>query len=261
MEDQTFWQEYDDVIGAAITLAITFAIAYIVDRFVLAHAGSVAAASPRPVSPRAAKTRLRVVRRLTFVVIVLIGCFLALNEFTKLDKLATGLLASSAVLGLVLGLAARQVLANPLAGLLLAFTQPIRIGDTISIDETTGRVADLTLSYTHRPRRRAADDHPERARGHIDGVQPLDRRSPGAARRGGLAAPAPTSRPRGQRSRRSRRPGSNSRRSRPRGSGSSFTAQVARTALGPGARRRRCASARTSCRSRGRPRPPPRRVI
>ena len=149
MADQTFWQEYDDVIGAAITLAITFAIAYVVDRFVLAHAGRVADRVTETGVSRAAATRLRVVRRLVFVVIVLIGCFLALNEFTKLDKLATGLLASSAVLGIVLGLAARQVLANPLAGLLLAFTQPIRIGDTISIDDTTGRVADLTLSYTY----------------------------------------------------------------------------------------------------------------
>jgi small-conductance mechanosensitive channel len=149
MDDQTFWQEYDDVIGAAITLAITFVVAYVVDRFVLAHAGRMADRVTETGVSRAAKTRLRVVRRLTFVVIVLIGCFLALNQFTRLDKLATGLLASSAVLGIVLGLAARQVLANPLAGVLLAFTQPIRIGDTITIDDETGRVADLTLSYTY----------------------------------------------------------------------------------------------------------------
>jgi len=149
MEDQTFWQEYGDVIGAAITLAITFAVAYVVDRFVLARAGRVADRVTEAGISRAANTRLRVVRRLTFVVIVLIGCFLALNEFTRLDRLATGLLASSAVLGIVLGLAARQVLANPLAGLLLAFTQPIRIGDSITIDGETGRVEDLTLSYTY----------------------------------------------------------------------------------------------------------------
>jgi small-conductance mechanosensitive channel len=149
MEDQSFWKEYDDVIGAAITLAVTFVVAYVVDRFVLAHAGRVADRVTEAGVSRAATTRLRFVRRLIFLVIVLIGCFLALNEFTKLDKLATGLLASSAVLGIVLGLAARQVLANPLAGLLLAFTQPIRIGDTITIDDETGRVDDLTLSYTY----------------------------------------------------------------------------------------------------------------
>jgi small-conductance mechanosensitive channel len=52
------------------------------------------------------------------------------------------------VLGLVLGLAARQVLANPLAGILLAVSQPIRIGDTITFQEETGRVDDITLSHT-----------------------------------------------------------------------------------------------------------------
>lgn len=147
--EQSFWQEYEDVIGAVITVAITFAIAYVVDRLVLARAGNVADRVSEAGVSRAAKTRLRVVRRLIFVVIVLIGCILALGEFTKLNRLATGLLASSAVLGIVLGLAARQVLANPLSGLLLAFTQPIRIGDTITIADETGRVDDLTLSYTY----------------------------------------------------------------------------------------------------------------
>lgn len=147
--EQSFWQEYEDVIGAAITLLVTFAIAYVVDRMVLARAGRVAGRVTEAGVSRAAQTRLRVVRRLVFVVIVLVGCILALGEFTKLNRLATGLLASSAVLGIVLGLAARQVLANPLAGLLLAFTQPIRIGDTITIEDETGRVEDLTLSYTY----------------------------------------------------------------------------------------------------------------
>jgi small-conductance mechanosensitive channel len=148
MEGQTFFEEYDDVIGAAVTLAITFAIAFLVDRFVIGRGARVAGSLSDSGVSRATETRLRLVRRLVFVVIVLIGVSIALSEFTKLNRLATGLLASSAVLGLVLGLAARQVLANPLAGILLAITQPIRIGDTITIDDETGRVQDLTLSYT-----------------------------------------------------------------------------------------------------------------
>lgn len=148
--DEGFWQQYGDVIGAAVTLAIAFAIAIVVDRYVIGRAGRVASrmGAERGVS-RVAQTRLRVVRRLTFVVIVLIGVFLALGQFTNLGKIATGLLASTAVLGIVLGLAARQVLANPLAGILLAITQPIRIGDTVTIADETGRVDDLTLSYTY----------------------------------------------------------------------------------------------------------------
>ena len=53
--------------------------------------------------------------------------------------MATGVLASSAVLGLVVGFAARQTLANGVAGMLLAITQPIRIGDLVTVEECTGR--------------------------------------------------------------------------------------------------------------------------
>jgi small-conductance mechanosensitive channel len=98
---------------------------------------------------RAAQTRLRLIRRLVFVAILLIGVALALSNFAKIQRLATGILASSAVLGLVIGFAARQTIANMVSGILIAITQPIRIGDTVTIEGETGRVDDLTLSYTY----------------------------------------------------------------------------------------------------------------
>ena len=145
--DPSFWDQHGDEVSAAITLLVAFAFAFALDRLVIARAGGYASRVTDVTASRVVRTRLRVVRRLVFVVIVLIGAALALSQFTKLEKLATGILASSAVIGLVLGLAARQVLANPLAGILLAMTQPIRIGDTITLEEVTGRVRDLTLSY------------------------------------------------------------------------------------------------------------------
>jgi small-conductance mechanosensitive channel len=145
----SFFETDSDLFGAVITVAVSIVFAYLVDRIVLARGGRLAGQVTEVGVSRAAATRLRVVRRLIFVTIVVVGIGLALSQFTKLEKLATGLLASSAVLGIVLGLAARQVLANPLAGILLAITQPIRIGDTITFDDQTGRVDDLTLSYTY----------------------------------------------------------------------------------------------------------------
>ncbi len=144
-----FWDK--DWVQALINFSIALAIALIVDRFVIGRATNVArrvGESGSLTVSRAAQTRLRMIRRLVFVTIVLIGVFLALSEFTKLNRLATGLLASSAVLGIVLGLAARQLLANPMAGILLSISQPIRIGDTVTIADETGRVDDLTLSHT-----------------------------------------------------------------------------------------------------------------
>ncbi len=145
--EETFWESNGDWISALISLGVAFALAFIVDRFVIGRASSVATSLTTPVS-RGAKTRLRLIRRLVFVTIIVIGIGVALAQFDKLNKLATGILASSAVLGLVLGLAARQILANPLAGILLAITQPIRIGDTVTVADETGRVDDITLAHT-----------------------------------------------------------------------------------------------------------------
>jgi small-conductance mechanosensitive channel len=147
--DQSFWQAHGDEISAAITMAVAVAIAFAIDRLVLAHAGRVASrVSDAPVS-RAAETRLRLMRRLVFVAIILVGAALALSQFAKIEKLAAGLLASGAVLALVAGIAGRHVFGNALAGLLLAVAQPIRIGDMVTVEGDTGRVDDLTLSYTY----------------------------------------------------------------------------------------------------------------
>ena len=98
---------------------------------------------------REARTRLRLVRRLIFVAIIVIGIALALSQFASIKRFATGILASTAVLGLIIGFAARTVIANFVAGVLMAIRQPIRIGDLISIgEEVHGRVVDIALTYT-----------------------------------------------------------------------------------------------------------------
>ena len=96
----------------------------------------------------AANTRLRLVRRLVLAMIVLLGVAGALAQFPEVASLAKGVLASSAVLGLVLGFAARQTLANGIAGIQLAISQPVRVGDLVTFEEETGVVEDLRLSYT-----------------------------------------------------------------------------------------------------------------
>jgi small-conductance mechanosensitive channel len=147
--EETFWDQNGAWITALITFAVALIIAFVVDRFVIGRATRVAARMGEGVAvSRTAQTRLRLIRRLVFVVIVVIGIGLALTQLPRFDKFAAGLLASSAVIGLVLGFAAQKVLANPLAGLLLAISQPIRIGDTVTVADETGRVDDLTLSHT-----------------------------------------------------------------------------------------------------------------
>ncbi len=147
--DQSFWQSHGDEISAAITMLVAILVAFLVDRLVIGRGTRVAERISDSGVSRAAHTRLRVVRRLVFVAILVIGAALALSQFGQIKRLATGILASSAVLGLIIGFAARQTIGNMIAGVMLAVTQPIRIGDRVSFEEVTGRVDDLTLSYTY----------------------------------------------------------------------------------------------------------------
>ncbi len=98
---------------------------------------------------RSTKTRLRFLRRLLFVVVLVVLAMIALSQFTELKRLAAGILASTAVLGLIIGFAAQHTIANLVAGVQITVSQPFRIGDRISFEEKGGRVTDITLSYTY----------------------------------------------------------------------------------------------------------------
>ena len=98
---------------------------------------------------RSTKTRLRFLRRLTVLVVIVVLAAIALAQFTELEKLATGILASTAVLAAIIGFAAQHTIGNMVAGVQLAVAQPIKIGDQIEFEEVSGRVVDITLSYTY----------------------------------------------------------------------------------------------------------------
>jgi small-conductance mechanosensitive channel len=139
----------DDWIGAGVAIAVAILVAHFVDRAIAKRGATVGELVTRGELSPAAQTRLRLIRRLVFVGIVLVGVLIAALKIPEASKIATGLLASSAVLGLVIGFAARQTLANGIAGILLAITQPIRIGDLVTFEEETGEVEEMKLTYTY----------------------------------------------------------------------------------------------------------------
>jgi small-conductance mechanosensitive channel len=146
-----FWTDHRDSITAAATIIVSIALALLIDR-ALVRRGAKLAGLVRGSSgglSAVADTRLRLLRRLVFVGILVIGVALGLLQFAAVKRAAAGVLASSAVVGLVVGFAARQTLANAVAGILLAITQPIRIGDLVEFQGETGVVEDVRLTYTY----------------------------------------------------------------------------------------------------------------
>ena len=98
--------------------------------------------------PPEAVTRYRVLRRSLMTAIIALGILSALLVIPQIRAVAAGLLASSAIVGLVVGLAAQRPLANFVAGVVIAFTQPLRIGDRVTVDDVEGTVEEIGLTYT-----------------------------------------------------------------------------------------------------------------
>jgi small-conductance mechanosensitive channel len=93
-------------------------------------------------------TRYRVLRRTLFAVIVFVGIVSALLVVPQVRAVAGGVLASSAVIGLVLGFASQRTIGNAVAGILIAVTQPLRLGDEVEVQGTRGVVEEIGLTYT-----------------------------------------------------------------------------------------------------------------
>ena len=123
------------VIG--IVLVLTAAAARLIDRRIMG-----ANRSPE------AMTRYRVLRRTVSMGIVTIGLLSALLVIPQVRAVAGGLLASSAILGLIIGFASQRTLGNFVAGLMIATTQPLRLGDWVEIGGVEGAVEEIGLMYT-----------------------------------------------------------------------------------------------------------------
>ena len=98
---------------------------------------------------RSTRTRLRFLRRLVILVVFVVLLAIALSQFTELKRLAGAVLASTALVAAIVGFAAQHTIANMVAGVQIAVSQPIKIGDRVAFEEVEGRVTDITLSYTY----------------------------------------------------------------------------------------------------------------
>ena len=95
------------------------------------------------------ETQAQVLRRLTQSIVVVVGVVAIIGTFEAARQAMTTVLASAGVISVIFGLAAQQTLGNVFAGLQLAFTDAIRVGDVVVAGEKkeTGSVEEITLSY------------------------------------------------------------------------------------------------------------------
>ena len=134
--------------GAAVALGTSIVIVWMLRVIFARRARKLAESVLRGDITPEVDTRLRLIERLLYAVVLCLGIAAALSKFDAVRNIGRALLASGAIAAAVIGFAARQTLANVVAGIMIAITQPLRIGDWVEFDGHYGVVEDITLSYT-----------------------------------------------------------------------------------------------------------------
>jgi len=144
-------QEWWPALSHAFLIAVVLSAAWLVSavasfgitRVMLRYSGEDA------ISPemRRMRTQLSVVRRLVAVLIAVIAIGAVLFTFPEVRAIGTSVLASAGIVSIVAGLAAQSTLGNLIAGIQLAFSDAIRVGDVVVVEDEWGRIGEITLSY------------------------------------------------------------------------------------------------------------------
>jgi small-conductance mechanosensitive channel len=125
--------------GFLIQKVVNFVVSSVIKKF---ESGDQSDAEVRRIS-----TQLRIIRRLANAIIAILTIGFALFTFPAVQGVGAGLLASAGVLSVIGGLAAQSVLGNLFAGIQLAFSNAIRVGDVVVVRGEWGKIGEITLSY------------------------------------------------------------------------------------------------------------------
>ncbi len=98
-------------------------------------------------SERKVRTQIDFLQKLVAVIVVFVAIAAILMSFARVRELGTSLIASAGIASVIIGFAAQKSIANLLAGLQIAFTQPIRYDDVVIVENEWGRIEEITLTY------------------------------------------------------------------------------------------------------------------
>jgi small-conductance mechanosensitive channel len=134
------------LLTAAVWLVVIVVVRFVLNKAFDRYERRLAESDPTVAARR--RTTFGFLLRVVMAIVVVIGVWSVLSIFPATQQVASAFLASSAVLALIAGLALTTPLGNLGSGVLLAFTQPVRIGDRVTVQDHTGIVDEITLSYT-----------------------------------------------------------------------------------------------------------------
>ena len=136
-----------DVLTGFLTPAVVGSVAYAVVRGLAKGYEAQIETSEDPVSQRGRLTRIAILSRTVKVGIIIITVSLIMLNVPGVRDIGTTMLASAGLAALAVGAAAQPALKSLIAGLQMAITQPLRIGDLVKVDGQAGRVEEIRMSF------------------------------------------------------------------------------------------------------------------
>ncbi len=99
------------------------------------------------IKARQAVTQIHFLRKMIVIIMVIISLSLILLQFEGVRRYGATLLTSAGVAGIIIGFAAQKTIGNLMAGLQIAFTQPIKMGDAVIVEKEWGWIEEINLTY------------------------------------------------------------------------------------------------------------------
>jgi small conductance mechanosensitive channel len=145
-----FWEQNKTIITDTVVCIAIAVAAWLIYWAIRKAIRSFSVRRNLPETDPGAETRFRMIARLSGVIIMFIalGMIFWVIDIPALNNVAKGMFTAGGIVGIALAFAAQTTVANLISGIIIAFAQPIRLGDSVKIDEELGTVETIGLIYT-----------------------------------------------------------------------------------------------------------------
>jgi len=151
-DSTAMWRGWvDHLLDIALMVTSTWlaaSLVYVAERRAIARfAGGDIAMTDADRHRRKVRTQITVLRRLVVALVVVFGLAAVLMTFPSFNNLGKTLFASAGVFSVIAGLAAQTSLGAAFAGIQISFSDAIRVGDVVVLENEWGRIEEITLTY------------------------------------------------------------------------------------------------------------------
>lgn len=141
---------YEVVLERVLDLLLTLAVAWLIVKLTYVFEDLILSRfriEPDPFKTRKIATQIQILRKVVAAIVAITALAIILMSFERVRYLGTSILASAGIIGIIVGIAAQRSIGSLIAGLQIAITEPVRIGDAVVVENEWGVIEEINLTY------------------------------------------------------------------------------------------------------------------